>query len=196
MAKMRSVAVYCGSSDAVLEQFHDSARALGRFLAAEGIELVYGGGRTGLMYSLAKACLEAGGKVYGVTVDFIAAHEGAYTDIQTLVHVETMHARKKQMFDRADAFVVLPGGMGTLDETWEVLTWKQIGLHSKYIFIANIDHYWSQIFSQAIPHMKACGFVGARDEQMYTLVNSIDELYPYLRGIEANTQTCYVNKWG
>src|SRR5262245_36133836 len=120
MAKIKSLAVYCGSSDTAPEIYQHAARDLGHLLAKHGIELVYGGSKKGLMGILAQATLSQGGRVYGVISRFLNDREGGYEEITELHYVDTMHDRKQKMFERADAFAILPGGLGTLDEICEI----------------------------------------------------------------------------
>ena len=142
MSTIRNVCVYCGSSAGDDARFGDAAEELGRALAAEGVGLVYGGGGEGLMGRLARSTLAAGGYVTGVIPTFLIRKEHALTAAQEMVVVDTMHERKQAMFDRADAFVALPGGVGTLEELVEQLTWAQLNRHMKPILIADIGGFW------------------------------------------------------
>src|SRR5258708_33212924 len=143
MPQIRSVCVYCGSAGAVDERYRAAADELGRSVAAAGIKLVFGGGRIGLMGIAADAALAAGGHVTGVIPASLRDAEVAHSGLSELVVVATMHDRKRVMAERADAFAVLPGGIGTLDETFEILTWRQLGLHDKPIFLVDIGGGWS-----------------------------------------------------
>jgi len=138
MPQIRSVCVYCGSAGAVDPRYRAAADELGRSVAAAGIKLVFGGGRIGLMGIAADAALAAGGHVTGVIPASLRDAELAHSGLSELVVVATMHDRKRVMAERADAFAVLPGGIGTLDETFEILTWRQLGLHDKPIFLVDI----------------------------------------------------------
>jgi uncharacterized protein (TIGR00730 family) len=140
-----TICLFCGSSDRVSEAHKESARRFGAELARRGWSLVYGGGRVGLMGIAADAALAGGAKVTGVIPRFIAAHEVAHTGLSELVVVETMHERKALMASRAHAFVALGGGFGTLDELFEILTWRQIGLHDRPIAIVNVDGCWDAL---------------------------------------------------
>ena len=142
MPKIRSVCVYCGSSGAVDQRYRTAADEIGRSLAAAGIALVFGGGRIGLMGIAADAALAAGGQVIGVIPAALRDAELAHQSVSELVVVDTMHDRKRVMAERADAFAVLPGGIGTLDEMFEILTWRQLGLHNKPIFLIDVAGYW------------------------------------------------------
>src|SRR3954449_3401921 len=136
------VCVYCGSAGAVGERYRDAARELGTALARAGITVVFGGGRIGLMGLLADAALDAGGKVVGVMPGSLRDAELAHPGLTELVITGSMHERKRVMAERSDAFAVLPGGIGTLDEMFEIVTWRQLGLHDKPVFLVDIDGYW------------------------------------------------------
>src|SRR6478752_1385946 len=146
MAKIKSLGVFCGSSETAPDIYKKAAQDLGALLAHHHVELVYGGSKLGLMGLLAKSTLENKGKVYGVISRFLDSREGGYEGITELHYVDNMHERKQKMFERADAFAILPGGLGTLDEMCEILTWKQIGLHNKLIIVLDINLYWSPLF--------------------------------------------------
>jgi uncharacterized protein (TIGR00730 family) len=145
MPQIRSVCVYCGSAGAVDQRYRAAAEEIGRGLAAAGIALVFGGGRIGLMGIAADAALAAGGQVIGVIPAALRDAELAHQGVSELVVVDTMHDRKRVMAERADAFAVLPGGIGTLDETFEILTWRQLGLHDKPIFLVDVAGYWEPL---------------------------------------------------
>jgi uncharacterized protein (TIGR00730 family) len=145
MSNIRRLCVYCGSSAAVDRQYREAATELGACLAAAGIALVYGGGRVGLMGLLADAALGGGGEVVGIIPSHLRDAELAHPGATELVVVESMHERKRLMAERADAFAILPGGIGTLDEMFEILSWKQLGLHDKPILLADIGGYWAPL---------------------------------------------------
>jgi uncharacterized protein (TIGR00730 family) len=142
MPNIRRLCVYCGSSGAVDRQYREAATELGACLAAAGIGLVYGGGRVGLMGLLADAALAGGGEVIGIIPSRLRDAELAHSGVTELVVVGSMHERKRLMAEKSDAFAVLPGGIGTLDEMVEILSWKQLGLHDKPILLADIGGYW------------------------------------------------------
>jgi uncharacterized protein (TIGR00730 family) len=144
-AQIRRLCVYCGSSIGADPRYRDAAAALGVGLAAAGIELVYGGGRNGLMGVVADAVLAGGGTAIGIIPRHLQDRELAHRGLTELVVVDTMHQRKQAMAERSDAFAVLPGGVGTLDETVEILSWRQLGLHDKPIYIVDIAGYWSPL---------------------------------------------------
>lgn len=195
MKPIKSVAVYCSSSSDVEQSYKDAAKELGYLLADRGIELVYGGSNQGLMGIVASAVLEKKGKVYGVIPHFLDAKEGSYEGITELHYVESMHERKHKMFERADAFVILPGGLGTMDETFELLTWKQIGLHRKYVMVLDIDHYWAPVFKDFFNAMADKKFIRSEDCNLFTLLERVADLHPFLTN-ETNNQQDYVSKWG
>jgi uncharacterized protein (TIGR00730 family) len=145
MSNIRRLCVYCGSSGAVDRQYREAATELGACLAAAGIGLVYGGGRVGLMGLIADAALAGGGEVIGIIPSRLRDAELAHLGATELVVVESMHERKRLMAERADAFAVLPGGIGTLDEMFEIVSWKQLGLHDKPILLADIGGYWGPL---------------------------------------------------
>ena len=153
-----SVCVYCGSGKGLNPAYAVAARKLGRGLAQAGIRLVYGGGSLGLMGEVAKSALGAGGKVTGIIPEFLGAKEKMLQDVDELIVVGDMHARKKLMFERSDAFVALPGGIGTLEELVEQLTWSQLGQHTKLIVVANIEGFWEPLLA-LLAHMRETAFV-------------------------------------
>ena len=138
-ANIRAVVVFCGSRVGIDPAWRSAAEALGRGLASSGIRLIYGGGRTGLMGAVADGALASGGTVTGIIPDFLRAREVAHAGVTDLLVTDSMHSRKSLMFEHADAFVTMPGGLGTLDETAEIITWRQLGLHDRPILIANIN---------------------------------------------------------
>src|SRR6202163_2594710 len=158
MAELKNVCVYCGSAKGDNPVYLRAARALGTALAREKIRLVYGGGGVGMMGEVARAAEDAGGKVLGIIPDFLVAREHAAQGAREIVTVRGMHERKRTMFERADAFVALPGGIGTLEELVEQLTWAQLGRHRKPILIANINGYWDPLLT-LIDHMRAQQFL-------------------------------------
>jgi len=180
MTSIRSVCVYCGSSDGDDPRFAEAAEALGRALAAEGVGLVYGGGGGGLMGRIARATLAGGGYVTGVIPNFLVRKEHALTDAQEMVVVENMHERKQAMFDRADAFVALPGGVGTLEELVEQMTWAQLDRHRKPILVADINGFWRPLLS-LFAHMNNAGFIRRGFELRYLVAEKIEDIVPMLR---------------
>lgn len=154
----RSVCVFCGSSAGALPAYAAAARELGALLAARGLTLVYGGGRVGLMGELAEACLAAGGRVVGVIPRSLLERELGHTGLTTLHVVGSMHERKALMADMADAFLALPGGMGTFDELFEIITWAQLGIHGKPMAVVNVAGYFDRLLA-TIDHADRSGFI-------------------------------------
>jgi uncharacterized protein (TIGR00730 family) len=144
---IKRVCVFCGSNNGVKKVYSESAQALGNLLAQEGIALVYGGGSVGLMGQLADSVLMAGGEVIGVIPHALWAREIGHRGLTDLRIVETMHERKSMMADLSDAFIALPGGLGTLEEIFEIWTWSQLGLHAKPVGFLDIDGYWNGLMS-------------------------------------------------
>jgi uncharacterized protein (TIGR00730 family) len=158
MERLASVCVYCGSGFGGDPAFTEAARTLGTALGREGIGLVYGGGNVGLMGTVAQAALEAGGHVVGIIPDFLKSRERMLDAIQETIVVSDMHTRKRLMFDRADAFVALPGGIGTLEELVEQMTWAQLGQHSKPILLLSVNGFWDPLIT-LLDHMRGHGFI-------------------------------------
>jgi uncharacterized protein (TIGR00730 family) len=175
MPSIRRVCVYCGSAAAVAPPFRQAASELGRALADAGIGVVYGGGRVGLMGLLADAALAAGGAVTGIIPAHLVAAELAHPGLSELVVVDSMHARKREMAARADAFAVLPGGIGTLDETFEILSWRQLGLHEKPILLVDVAGYWAPLRA-LLDHVVAYGFARPQNLAAIRVAGSVAEL--------------------
>jgi uncharacterized protein (TIGR00730 family) len=145
--ELQRVCVYCGSNRGVRPAYEEAAVALGRALVDEGIGLVYGGGGVGLMAVIATAVLDAGGEVTGVIPDALMAREVGHPDVRDLRVVVSMHERKALMAELADGFVALPGGMGTFEELFEILTWSQLGMHAKPVVLLDVAGYWEPVFA-------------------------------------------------
>lgn len=175
MKKIGALCVYCGSSGAVAEAYRNAASELGVALAEAGIELIFGGGRVGLMGLLADAALAKSGRVTGVIPARLRDAELAHQGVSELVVVDSMHARKAVMAERADAFAILPGGIGTLDETFEILSWKQLGLHDKPIFLVDIEGYWSPL-RVLIERVVTSGFARAESANLLEVVPNVSAL--------------------
>jgi uncharacterized protein (TIGR00730 family) len=158
MSKIKTVCVYCGSGPGTDPRFVEAAIALGKNLAENGIRLVYGGGSIGLMGAVATSVLDHGGTVTGIIPDFLTTRENALKRVQEMIVTPDMHERKRLMFERSDAFVALPGGIGTLEELVEQLTWQQLGRHAKPILIANIAGFWEPLLG-LLTHMRATQFI-------------------------------------
>ncbi|SMH35881.1 LOG family protein [Azospirillum agricola] len=179
MKTLSSVCVYCGASSQVADIHKQAAHALGDGLARRGIRLVYGGGRVGLMGIAADAALAAGGEVVGIIPEHIQSAEVEHTGLTELHVVDSMHTRKRMMVEKSDAFVVLPGGLGTLDEAFEILTWKQLQLHDKPIVIADVDGYWRPLLG-LVDHMVAQGFARVDQKKLYAVADHIDGVFDAL----------------
>ncbi len=169
MPGIRSVAVFCGAALGARPAYRAAAEALGVGLAQAGLRLIYGGGGSGLMGAVAQAALDAGGEVVGVIPQFLMDREVAHPGVRDLVVTDSMHSRKLRMFDRADAFVVLPGGLGTLDEAVEIITWRQLGLHSKPILICDV-HGSSTPLSTAVDLAIAEGFAHPSAKTLFEIL--------------------------
>lgn len=160
------------------------ARDLGGRLASEGIGLVYGGGSIGLMGALANSILKAGGAVTGVIPEFLTGREISHQSADMVV-VPDMHTRKRTMFERADAFCVLPGGVGTLEEFFEIVTWRQLSVHNKPIILANWNGYWDHLVAMGA-HVRTGGFAYGPMEELFTVVKSVSDIVPVVRSELAN----------
>ena len=167
-----SLCVFCGSSGRVAAVYREAAAELGAAIARRGLRLVYGGGRIGLMGLRADASLAAGGQVVGVIPAFLRGLEVAHTGLTEIRVVPTMHDRKRAMFELADAFVVLPGGLGTLDETIEIVTWKQLGLHDKAVVLIDVGGFWRRLRG-LMDGIVAEGFAHPEHAGLWTTVDSI-----------------------
>lgn len=180
MSILRTICVYCGSGPGKNPAFVEAAREFGKILAKNNIELIYGGGSIGLMGELAKSVLKHGGKVTGVIPDFLINREGVLPEAQNLIITKDMHERKRIMFERSDAFVALPGGVGTLEELVEQLTWAQLGQHKKPILAASIEDFWDPLCA-LLDHMEALEFIRPGLSVKLLVVDKVDEILPRLR---------------
>jgi hypothetical protein len=179
MTLTKSICVYCGSSFGLSPRFADIATDLGQEMARRGIRLIYGGGRVGLMGKVADAVMAGGGQVTGIIPKHLEDDEVGHRSISELKVVDSMHTRKRMMFDLSDAFVVLPGGPGTLDEAFEVITWRQLKLHDKPVIIVNIDGYWDKLIA-LFDHVIDAGFARPSIRQHFSVVNNIGRLFDLL----------------
>jgi len=186
MEKLSSLCVYCGSSNKVSPAHQDAARRLGTMLGERGIRLVFGGGRVGLMGIAADAALAAGGEVIGIIPYHLHDVEVGHKGVTELIVTGSMHERKQRMFELSDAFVVLPGGLGTMDETFEILTWKQLKLHDKPVILVDNNGYWKP-FLDLVDHIVGSGFAGAHVKKFFTTVPSVDDILPALEAAPAAT---------
>ncbi|WP_267404907.1 MULTISPECIES: TIGR00730 family Rossman fold protein [unclassified Chryseobacterium] len=187
---MKSITVFCGSSFGSDEMYKEQATLLGQTLAKQNIQLVYGGAATGLMGTVANGALDAGGKVIGVLPYFLQSKEIAHKQLTELILVETMHERKTKMHELCDGVIVLPGGYGTLEELFEMITWAQLGLHKKPIAVLNINGFYEDLI-KLIQTMVDKGFLKQINRDMLLISNDIDELLNMMRNYEAPT----VGKW-
>jgi uncharacterized protein (TIGR00730 family) len=179
MSTLKSICVYCGSGPGTNPIFVQAARTFGRILAENRIRLVYGGGSIGLMGAVAESVVDHGGQVTGIIPDFLTAREFMFQRAQEMVVTRDMHERKRMMFERADAFVALPGGVGTLEELVEQLTWAQLGRHKKPILIANIERFWDPLCA-LLDHMKDLQFIRAGLTFNLLVVERVDDILPKL----------------
>jgi hypothetical protein len=181
MSKINAICVYCGSSPGLDPAFVETARDFGKILAENGVRLVYGGGSIGLMGALAGSVIEHGGAATGIIPEFLTAKERPRRLAQEQIVTRDMHERKRTMFERADAFVALPGGLGTLEELVEQMTWAQLGRHKKPILIANINGFWDRLLG-LIVHMRALELVPppARGVDLL-VVDRVEDILPKLR---------------
>jgi uncharacterized protein (TIGR00730 family) len=180
MSKIRTVCVYCGSGPGTDPRFVEGAKAFGRILAENGIRLVYGGGSIGLMGAIATSVLDHGGTVTGIIPDFLTIRENALKRVQELIITPDMHERKRLMFEHSDAFVALPGGIGTLEELVEQLTWQQLGRHSKPVLLANIEGFWEPLFA-LLAHMRATQFIRASLAVDILKAERVEDILPRLK---------------
>ncbi len=176
---MRHVCVFCGSRSGANDLHAETARRLGAELARRGFTLVYGGGRVGLMGEVAAATVRAGGAVIGVIPHALSGKEIAYADCTELIVVGTMHERKALMADRADAFVALPGGFGTCDELFEILTWAQLGIHRKPVALLNAGGFFDPLVAWA-DHLVAEGFLKPKHRELLLVADGVDDLFAKL----------------
>ncbi len=179
MSAIASICVYCGASGGVDRKYLDTAAAIGKGAAERGLALVFGGGHVGLMGRMADAALAAGGEVQGVIPMALFDRELGHRGVTALHRVGSMHERKQKMFDLSDAFVALPGGIGTLDETVEVLTWKQLGFHDKPIVLLDLDGYWRP-FLALIDHAIGHGFAPRATADLFATAPTVDAVFETL----------------
>lgn len=184
MTDIKTVCVYCGSGPGTNPHFVEAAQAFGKALAESSVGLVYGGGSIGLMGAVATATLEHGGRVTGIIPDFLVKREHAMTGAQEMIVTHDMHERKRLMFERSDAFVALPGGIGTLEELVEQLTWQQLGRHSKPILLANIDGFWEPLMD-LLAHMRATAFIRPTLSVDILKAERVEDILPKLRAAAA-----------
>jgi len=188
MAQLRRVCVYCGSNPGHDRAFVAAATRFGEILADNGVGLVYGGGSGGLMGALATAMLARRGDIVGVIPEFLKTREHMFEGAHELVVTPDMHERKRIMFERSDAFVALPGGIGTLEELVEQLTWAQLGRHRKPILIANLKGFWNGLLG-VLDHMEESGFIHSAARLNFLVADTVEDILPALqRAITAVTE--------
>jgi len=184
MDQIKTVCVYCGSGPGSNPRFVEAAQALGKIFAENNIRLVYGGGSVGLMGAVAESTLNHGGLVTGIIPDFLRSREHMLTHVQEMIVTPDMHERKRLMFEHSDAFVALPGGVGTLEELVEQVTWQQLGRHSKPVLLANIDGFWEPLFA-LLAHMRETKFIRPPFEIDVLKADRIEDVLPRLRAAAA-----------
>jgi uncharacterized protein (TIGR00730 family) len=179
MPSLKSLCVYCGSGLGTHPAYEEAARELGRAMAESGICLVYGGGSVGLMGTVARSVLDAGGSVTGIIPRFLQSRERPMSDLTELIVTDDMHQRKMLMFENADAFVALPGGVGTLEELVEQMTWAQLGRHQKPVLLANIEGFWGPLI-KLLDQMRRVGFIRAELEVSCLVAERAADIVPML----------------
>jgi uncharacterized protein (TIGR00730 family) len=184
MNEIKTVCVYCGSGAGTNPRFVEAAHALGKILAENGVSLVYGGGSVGLMGAVADSVRDHGGHVIGIIPQFLVTRENAVARGQELVVTPDMHERKRLMFERSDAFVALPGGIGTLEELVEQMTWQQLGRHTKPVLIADIDGFWEPLLA-LLAHMRATEFIRPAFNVDILKAERVEDILPRLRAAAA-----------
>ncbi|MBN9669957.1 TIGR00730 family Rossman fold protein [Labrenzia aggregata] len=178
--ELKSVCVYCGSNFGSDSSHEAAATRLGQLIAEAGLRLVYGGGSVGLMGTVANSALESGGQVTGIIPHFLEKREVMLETLDDLIVTRDMHERKLLMFEKSDAFIALPGGIGTLEEAVEMMTWAQLGQHRKPVLLADINGFWSPLI-ELFDHMRAQGYIRPDSEVPYLIAKSIDEILPMLQ---------------
>lgn len=184
MNQINTVCVYCGSGPGSNPRFIEAAHALGKTFAENNVRLVYGGGSVGLMGAVAKSALDHGGAVTGIIPDFLRSREHALTSVQEMIVTPDMHERKRLMFEHSDAFVALPGGIGTLEELVEQMTWQQLGRHSKPVLLANIDGFWEPLIA-LLAHMRETEFIRPSLNIDILKAERVEDILPRLRAAAA-----------
>lgn len=177
--QINSLAVFCGSKSGNNPLFVEEAKALGHLLASKKITLIYGGGNKGIMGTVSNAVLEKGGKVIGVIPEILKNREHHHEGITELIIVDNMHTRKSILYEKCDAAIILPGGYGTMDEFFEMITWNQLSIHDKKIFILNTAGYYDHLFAFAL-HMQKENFLYDNIDDILVVINQVDELLAYL----------------
>ena len=180
MSKIKSICVYCGSGPGTDPAYVEAAEQFGWVLAENGIRLIYGGGEVGLMGAVSSAAIEAGGQVTGIIPEFLVAREHARANGNGLIVTRDMHERKRKMFEMADAFVAMPGGVGTLEEIVEQITWAQLGRHRKPVLLASIRGFWDPLCA-LFDHMKSLDFIRAGLDFDLLVAERVEDILPMLK---------------
>ena len=183
-----SVCVFCGSRSGDNPDYVNQAGKLGALIAKSNWRLVYGAGNTGIMGAVAKATQKEKGKTFGVIPDHLVQKEVGKTDLDHYIVTENMHERKKLMFTNSDAVILLPGGPGSLDEFFEVLTWAQLGVHSKPIVLINVKSYWDPLLN-LIDHTISAGFAEKSLKNLFKITESVDEAVEYITNFDQRLET-------
>lgn len=189
---MKSICVYCGSADDIRQEYKQAGRQMGKALAENGIRLIFGGGKTGIMGAVADGTLEAGGEVIGVIVESMYTPALAHMGLTRLEVTPTIHERKARMYDLAEGYIALPGGFGTFDELFETLTWAQIGVHAKPIGLLNVLHYFDPLWTMVLYAEKE-GFVFAEHRKMLCMADTPAELLSCMRTNQPSADA--VKRW-
>ncbi len=176
MPEIKALCIYCGASQDVDPRHLETADELGRTAATKAIDLVYGGGHSGMMGAAADGALSAGGRVIGIIPEHLKDREAAHSGVTEMVVVDSMHVRKQKMFERSDAFCVLPGGLGTLDETFEIITWKQLGLHDKPIVLLNLYGFWDPLM-EMIGRQVEGGYLHNDPASLFALADDVEGVF-------------------
>ncbi|HET6305861.1 MAG TPA: TIGR00730 family Rossman fold protein [Rhodopila sp.] len=183
MTSIRSLAVFCGSRLGISPAYAAAGQELGQGLGQAGIRLVYGGGRIGIMGVVADAVMAAGGTVLGVIPEFLTQREVANTNLTTMRVTDSMHERKRQLYEEADAFLVMPGGLGTYDEAFEIITWRQLRLHDKPIMLCNVEG-WALPLVAAIDHAIAQGFADPACRRLFEVIDGVPAVLHRLKSLQ------------
>ncbi len=176
MTQLRALCVYCGASERGDPRHLAAANALGRLAAERGVEIIFGGGHVGMMGAVADGALAAGGRVTGVIPEILMAREVQHHGATEMIVVKSMHVRKQHMVELSDAFCILPGGLGTLDEAFEILTWKQLGLHDKPVVLLNLNGYWNPL-TRLLDHLVTSRYASPRHTQLWQVVAKIEDVF-------------------
>ena len=186
MTHPNAMCVFCGASGRVDARYRVAATRLGTMMGERGVRLIFGGGHVGLMGLLADAVLAAGGEAVGVIPRHLMARELGHANLTALHVVDSMHSRKQKMFELADAFAVLPGGVGTLDETFEIITWKQLGMHDKPIVVVDTGGYWRPL-TALIASIIESGFASPATARLFTVVDAVEAVFEAIAAMPAPT---------